>query len=224
MNTCERKFKNPISNCGYLSCHLGPMQAGKTSFATSKATEYADIGADVLFINHSTDNRVTIGGEEGKFTSHSSSNVHLSEKIIVRRVSSLKNVNVSVYSVIIVDEAQFFDDLVETVRHWVKNLNKHVIVVGLDGDYKMEPIGSTLQLLPMADFYEKLSAKCTLCIDELSTNGFHGSFRLADGPFTARLQPRLSSSDDVGGMDKYISVCRYHHDQLTKILEEKESK
>ena len=73
---------------------------------------------------------------------------------------------------------------------------KIVIVAGLDGDFKKEPFGDILKIIPICDNYIKLHALCKRC-----NNG-----TLA--PFT-----RKNTKDGAQicvGLDEYESVCRKH--------------
>jgi len=58
---------------------------------------------------------------------------------------------------IFINEAQFFPDLYKFVQEFS---HKHIYLYGLDGDYKREPIGDLLNLIPCADSVQKLKAKC----------------------------------------------------------------
>jgi thymidine kinase len=63
---------------------------------------------------------------------------------------------------IFINEAQFFPDLYEFVVELLRR-NKKIFVYGLDGDYKQQPIGDILRLIPLADSYTKLTAICDDC-------------------------------------------------------------
>lgn len=101
--------------------------------------------------------------------------------------------------VLIIDESQFFPDLLEFVLYAVESLSKHVIVVGLDGDANRKPFGQILNLIPLADSITKLKSYCTAC---------------ADG--TAALFSFYKKGSDkkeqvcVGGADVYTPLCRKH--------------
>jgi thymidine kinase len=56
-----------------------------------------------------------------------------------------------------INEAQFFPDLYKFVLEYGR---KHIHLYGLDGDFKREPIGDILQLIPYCDSVVKLTAKC----------------------------------------------------------------
>jgi len=97
--------------------------------------------------------------------------------------------------VIIIEEAQFFDDLVPFVRSMVDNFKKIVIVVGLDGDYNRKPFGTILQCIPFADKVTKLTALCCRC---------------SDGTPAIFSHRKVQDRDQVliGGADKYEPLCR----------------
>ena len=82
---------------GYLALYIGPMKASKSTFATTEATRFADLGEKVLYINSKKDEeRKTEGGQNGKFTSHNSSNVYLSDKVDAVTVTLLSEIDVHV--------------------------------------------------------------------------------------------------------------------------------
>lgn len=201
---------------GQLFIYLGPMFSGKSSKLLQELSTYADIGMTTLYINHADDDRSTQGDD--KVSTHSSQYFGLSKRVDSRKVSSLSTIDPSHptdYQVIGIDESQFFNDLVPTVTHWVQQEHKIVICVGLDGDAFMKPFGHLLELIPLADRVEKLNAKCHRCLENLRTLREHGKSMafvgpLCPAPFTRRLTHETSQKV-VGGADKYIPVCRYHH-------------
>ena len=58
---------------------------------------------------------------------------------------------------IMINEAQFYPDLVEFVKEFS---NKNIYVYGLDGDFKQEKIGNILDIIPLCDTVQKLKANC----------------------------------------------------------------
>jgi len=59
---------------------------------------------------------------------------------------------------IMINEAQFYPDLIEFVKEFTKM--KNVYVYGLDGDFKQEKIGHILDIIPLCDTIQKLKATC----------------------------------------------------------------
>lgn len=188
-----------------LEVFTGPMFSGKTTKATKKVTKYIDVfGGKALFINSAIDNR----DEKNKVSSHSSMYKGLSKKIDVVMTKKLAELDVSQYQIIGVDEAQFFEDLYETVKKWIGD-KKTVIVAGLDGDFQMKPFGEISKLLPIADFFIKLNAICSLCLAE--NKEIVTPYNVPTAPFTMRMKPKGDVIVDVGGSDKYKASCRKHH-------------
>lgn len=103
---------------------------------------------------------------------------------------TLSTVDVSNSTKILINEAQFFHGLVDFVKEML-HLGKTVHVYGLDGDFKQEPFGKILQLIPLADTYTKLYAVCESCSGKAS--------------FSKRLS---SNQEQYGPHDSYIPVCR----------------
>jgi thymidine kinase len=195
---------------GYLEIFLGSMFSGKTLRLIMAATQKADTGCKVAYINHSGDIRSTIGGDTKSFTSHSSTLKSLSPEITALSTKNLKDVDVTSFDVIAVDEGNFYPDIVETVTEWVSKFNKCVYIAALDGSFSMGLFGNVYQLLPKADKFKKLSGECLLCRDEHRKAGYTGPLPSVPAPFSMR----LTHSDQlelVGGADKYIATCRAHH-------------
>jgi thymidine kinase len=61
-------------------------------------------------------------------------------------------------TIILINEAQFYPDLVEFVKEYH---TKTIYVYGLDGDFKQNKIGNILDLIPFCDTVTKLTAKCS---------------------------------------------------------------
>lgn len=189
-----------------LSVVCGPMFSGKTSHMLQEITKYSDISTQrhALIINHTLDTR----DPTKVVSSHNSMYKGLSDKIDVVSASNLNDIDVSKYNIIGVDEANFFGDLVETVKSWVKD-GKHVICSGLDSDYRMEKFGNISDLVHYSDKFVKLSAICSLCLAELE--GHISPCNTTPAPFTMKLPGMGDDIVDIGGSDKYVPVCRFHH-------------
>jgi thymidine kinase len=198
-----------IVHRGTLYVRAGPMFSDKTTWLNSELTRFADRGFSVLKITHADDVRGSVAACDDSGSTHNSSYTSLTSKIQRMRAAELKNIDVSKFNVVGIDEGQFFLDLYLSVKEWV-NIGKHVRVVGLDGDFKMEKFGQVIDLVPIADEFVKVKASCRVCLDELEKVGFHGNILAIEGPFTKRIG-RSNGQKDVGGSDKYMPVCRYHH-------------
>lgn len=194
-----------------LEVVTGPMFSGKSTELNRKITRLVDVlNTDALIINHSSDTRDTLNG----ISSHSSSYKGLSDKVDIIFSTRLKDVDVTDYHIIGVDEANFFDHLYEDINRWVEN-GKHIVVVGLDSDFRGKKFGNIADLLPISDTFVKKSAICYKCLKDVEAkNKLVTPNDLVDAPFTEKLSNTDVVTPDIGGSDKYIPVCRKHHSFL----------
>jgi thymidine kinase len=173
---------------------IGPMFSGKTSTLISEMTRYVDVDIPVLYINSSEDTR----GE--KFSTHNSSLSLISEKINTTKTKTLETIPdelLNQSSVIAIDEAQFFPDLVSFVKKWLRN-KKIIYVGGLDGDIQQKLFGEIVYLIPYATEVRKLNAVCEKC----RKKGY-----IHPAPFTIRHNTNQTDKKIIGGKDIYIPVC-----------------
>ncbi len=190
-----------------LQVYTGPMYSNKTTKMVGEINKLSDVqNKKALIINHCLDNR-----SNEIISSHSS--IHkLGSNIDTISTSQLSKVDVSDYTMIGIDEINFFDDeqdLIETIKLWISQ-NKHIICAGLDGDARMKQFGYISSLLPISDSFIKLNAICVLCKQELiDKNEELTPTNSTPAPFTKKLS-NITEIIDVGGKDKYIAVCRKH--------------
>ncbi|PPJ44888.1 thymidine kinase, partial [Rhizobium sp. KAs_5_22] len=74
-----------------------------------------------------------------------------------------------------------------------------VIVTGLDKDFRSDPFKNVDQLLPMAEFVDKLTAICHSC-----GNFANRTQRLVNGGYAKKTDPLIL----VDGQDSYEARCR----------------
>lgn len=192
---------------GSLTLYIGPMFSGKTKRLIDDLTRYADSAPlRVCYINTVDDQREVETVQEG-MTSHSSGS-RLSHKVIIRSVKHLNEVDVDNFDVLGIDETQFFTDAYDTVVSWLEK-KKIVICSGLDGDFRRQPFGDVLRLIPHSESTTKCCANCVVCLKEWMEDRTHF---VHPAPFTKRT---IASEEVklVGGADAYIPVCRFHFDQ-----------
>ncbi len=187
---------------GYLELYIGPMFSGKSSCILLKITQMADMGFNVLYINHIDDVRIS-ESSDNIVSTHNSQYKSLSPLINTIKTSSLHNINVRDYQYIAVDEGQFFNDLYESVIIWITELGKNVMIASLDGDVYRRKFGQILDLIPYADKVKKLTAYCDICRENC------GIIKIA--PFTGRICDS-NEAKIIGGRDMYIAMCRECHD------------
>lgn len=171
-----------------LKLILGCMYSGKTTEIIRIVNSLKHINEDPAIIKPKIDNRYS----DDKISTH---NKILHDCLTLNSLTELEEYPEINENYIIIEEAQFFKDLYEFVKKLVDEYNKHVIVVGLDGDSDRKNFGDIHKLLPICDDIVKLKAYCSICKD-----GTIGIF-----------SKRISDKKDqilVGSDGDYISVCR----------------
>ena len=166
----NNKMSNPTENThGYLELIIGPMYSGKTSRIVEIYNQCNFCDIPVVAINHDIDNRY----DEELLSTHDKI------KIPCIKTNSLKNIwksDIKIFTdktfntesngnflitkyskVILINEGQFFDDLLEVVSDMV-NQGKQVYVCGLDGDFERKKFGQILDLIPLCDKVTKLTS------------------------------------------------------------------
>ena len=179
-----------MSKCGKLELIIGPMFSGKSTELISRIRHAESINKNVLVIKPVIDNRYS----KDEITSHSFE----SKKCKTTEKLEYLNDNVTNYDLIIIDEGQFFPDLKKYVVNWVDDKKLHVIVAGLDGDSKRQPIGQILDLIPYSDECKKITSLCKYCNNDIK------------GIFTY-CKIKLEQQIKIGGVETYVPVCRYHY-------------
>jgi thymidine kinase len=104
-------------------------------------------------------------------------------------------------AVVCIDEVQWFDDAAEVIPQLVDELQKQVLVAGLQGMADRAACPNVVALLGHADSIETCHAKCILCGD-----GTPGIFSQ-----TIVQAEEGGAEMDIGGADKYRAVCRRHY-------------
>ena len=174
----------------YLKVIIGPMWSGKSTEVINiyKYNRIAQI--KTLVVNFAEDKRY----HETKLSTHDK--VMIPCKRFVKLAQLIDDKELHDYKCVVIDEAQFFDDLVDAVAILLQ-MKKFVYVCGLDGDFQMKKFGHILDVIPMADEVIKKQALCAIC-----RNGKKASF-------TKRLTNE--SSQKLIGNSNYIPVCRECH-------------
>tara|TARA_B110000967_G_C18786795_1_gene511217 strand:+ start:609 stop:1142 length:534 start_codon:yes stop_codon:yes gene_type:complete len=175
---------------GRIEVILGCMFSGKSTELLRRLRRWKAVGFNVLTINHSLDVRT-----------NNSVKTHDNVRSDALKISSLLSiVDSDVFKtnqIIGIDEAHFFEDLLEFVLVSEK-AGKTIIVAGLDGDYRREPIGDILKLIPLCDEVVKLQA-----LDMIDRDGSPAIFskRIVSG----------NSQILVGAQESYKAVSRKNY-------------
>ena len=208
MSSLLRKSQNGVDDEGSLYIILSPMRGGKTSYLLHILETTGHISKS-LYINHVFD----IREESLPYSTH---NVLFDNNLITKlnadmiKRKNLKDIDdetILKYSVICIDEAQFFTDLVECVIHIVEDLKREVYVAGLNGDYKRKNFGNIHHLLPLANDVTILND--TFC-SECAKNK-----KKKKAIFTHRINDESGKQLEIGA-NNYISICRTCYLELNK--------
>jgi thymidine kinase len=150
---------------GYLGLILGPMFSGKTTRLIQIYKTHTYIKKRVCVINYAADTRYS----DTKLSTHDKIMIpcHFTNDLY----DQWTNPEAPYYhelhaaNTILINEGQFFGRLKDVVLDMVDNSHKEVHICGLDGDFKRQPFGDILQLIPYCNALEKLSALCADCCD-----------------------------------------------------------
>ena len=172
-----------------LELIVGCMYSGKSSELIRRVKRLDTIQQSYIIYNSSIDTRY---GTHGIYTHNKN---HLPSFITDSLLNQIDTSGYQQATTIFIDEAQFFPDLCQFVKIAVDQHNKHVVVIGLDGDSEKHNFGQIHQLLPHCDNITKLKALCSLCKDG------------TPAIFSKKIV-NTSQVVDVGSTDKYMAVCR----------------
>jgi thymidine kinase len=145
-----------------MSLHitLGPMYSGKTSKLIDTYFREGLRENKSLVIDYNIDNQDE-GYYIGKLLNHDSKSINSvikTKQLMQYDILSL----ITPYHIVMINECQFFGDLVEFVFYCMK-MEKTIYLYGLDGDFQRQPMGNVLDLIPYCNSIEKLNGKCQLC-------------------------------------------------------------
>jgi thymidine kinase len=175
-----------------LEIVFGPMFSGKTSYALSYARKHRAIGRNVLIIKPSIDNRYS---SENVVISHNNEQLPCVCWDTSKPLCEFSDQNS--YDCFVIEEAQFFSHLQHFCSYFLFDLQKHILVVGLDGDAKQQKFGEILDIIPMATSVQKLFSLCSVCNDGTPAH------------YTKALE-KSDTQVNVGGAEKYLAVCLRH--------------
>lgn len=178
---------------GHLSLIIGCMFAQKTTELLRRIRRYQSIGYRVLVVNYSADTRY------GKncIASHDK---EFEKAICVDHLGLIDEmVRSGLYDVVAIDEGQFFPDLYSYSTAWADHLPIDIVISGLDGSSKREPIGDILLLIPHAEEVERLNAFCSMCRNRTIA------------VYSKNIGKEMDGNIEIGGADRYQPVCRKHY-------------
>jgi len=121
------------------------------------------------------------------------------EAVPVRTVIELESQVSANTQVVLIEEAQFFDDGIVDLAVRLADAGKHVILAGLDQDFRRQPFGPIPRLLALADEVIKLRAICMKCGAPASH-----TYRMIEGQPAHKDDPVIL----IGASESYEARCR----------------
>ena len=173
---------------GELHLIIGCMFSGKTTELLRIAKRLQSIGQKVLLVNYQEDTRYS----DKDVTTHDQ---YKCDDVRSEYTLDINTIDIQEYDIICINEAQFFPGLKTFCVNTLKK-NKIIYVSGLDGDFKQQPFGEILDLVPLCNTINRLHAFCKVC-----KNG-------TPAYFTKRIT--ASQQQKLIGTSEYIPVCRQH--------------
>jgi thymidine kinase len=151
----EEVFKRKSEFGGSIEVVCGSMFSGKTEELIRRLNRARIARLKVEIFSPKNDTRYS----EKALVSHNANSIPSTP---VENASSILLLASDV-SVVGIDEAQFFDDVLPDVCNVLANRGVRVIVAGLDMDYKGQPFGPMPAIMAIADSITKLQAVCVQC-------------------------------------------------------------
>jgi thymidine kinase len=189
---------NSIDRMGYCEIIYGPMKSGKTSRLLQLYKQFKFCEIPVMVINHSIDKRYsdTLLSSHDKIMIPCINSLSLTDIVDINKEVIESGAYINEFneaSVILINEGQFFEDIVSWVTIAVEKYKKSVYICGLNSDFRRKPFGNWLDLQLICDKVTQLHSWCGLCKKQ-----------------EALFSHRLSNETDkiVIGSDNYIPVCR----------------
>ena len=205
---------NTNADTGYLGLFIGPMYSGKTSKLIELYKQFSFCGVSTMTINYAEDTRYS----DSMLSTH---DMNMIPCIMATTLSEVANIvgqkreevekdnEFKKARIILINEGQFFKDIVEWVTKAVCEYNKCVYICGLDGDFKRQLFGNWLDLIPLCDTVEKLHSFCNGCKKR-----------------QALFSHRISSEKEqkvIGSDAKYVPLCRKCYDYQVSNKKESQS-
>lgn len=191
-----------------LYFYYSSMNAGKSTTLLQSSYNYQERGMNTLVYTAAIDDRYGLGKVSSRIGISQEAKLFQSETDLLAEIRQA-HTNKTLHCILI-DEAQFLTKAqVHQLTDVVDSLKIPVLCYGLRTDFQAELFEGSQYLLAWADELQELK---TICECGRKAN------------FVIRLNEQGEAVKDgdqiqIGGNDKYLSVCRYHYKQkLGKLL------
>jgi len=181
---------------GSLEVITGSMFSGKTDELIRRLRRAAIARQKVQVFKPSVDDR----SHSEMVTSHAGGQF---EATSIEKAEAISRQVDGDTTVVAIDEAQFFDEMILKVCRDMADEGRRVIVAGLDTDFRGNPFGSMPWLMATAERVDKLHAICMICGQPATRTQ-----RLIDNVPARASEPVIA----VGASELYEARCRAHHE------------
>jgi thymidine kinase len=215
-----------------LDIIIGTMFSGKTTYLLSEISKLTQLNYKILYINIDFDDRSI-----NYFSTHNplfDKHFNFNNNVTMFKSKNLLKINILPYDIIMIDEAHFFDDLIEFTNSCLDQ-QKYIIVAGLQADFAGRKFGKILDLIPICTDIKRLHAYCAECAKDkycriaiyskkiVNSDELTPDLRSACADYNLAVDRHESATlwvdrasemrqiPDIGGADKYIPVCREHY-------------
>lgn len=190
-----------------LYFYYSTMNAGKSTTLLQSSYNYQERGMNTLVYTAAIDDRYGIGKVTSRIGIAQDAHIFRAESDLFAEIS--QQLQEKALHCILIDEAQFLTKAqVYQLTDVVDKLKIPVLCYGLRTDFQAELFEGSQYLLAWADELQELKTICE-CGSKASfviRMNEHGE-AIADG-----------EQIQIGGNDRYLSVCRYHYkEKLNKL-------
>lgn len=180
---------------GQIIAHIGPMFGGKTSGLLSDVRKMRIAGYKVALFKPSMDIRYS----ENKVVNHDGESIEAINIETIYDILVYVEENIEKVDVIAIDEFQFLKgndlnsaEMISELLELVYNLQKTLIISGLDLDSELKPFENTKEILPFATHVIKHKAVCVKCGTDATAS---------------YCKVEKDSQEKIGGNDIYEPRC-----------------
>ena len=187
-----------------LYFYYSSMNAGKSTSLLQSSYNYKERGMNTLILAPELDDRYGVGRVTSRIGLESEAITFKNEDDLYEIVSTQHNDNT--LHCVLIDEAQFLNkEQVFQLGEVTDKLNIPVLAYGLRTDFRGEPFEGSKYLLAWSDNLKELKAIC------------HCG---AKATMVVRMDEKGNaitegSQVEIGGNDRYVSLCRRHFRELT---------
>lgn len=187
-----------------LYFYYSAMNAGKSTTLLQSSYNYQERGMHTLVYTPSFDDRFAKGRIHSRIGLHADANIFDNDTNLYDHVSQFLSQAKHRIHCILVDEAQFLSKKqVLELADVADKLSIPVLAYGLRTDFRGEPFEGSLYLLTWADELVEIKTICH-CGKKATMN-----IRIGKDNKPVKTGKQI----EIGGNDKYISVCRKHFNE-----------